>query len=62
MIHPVVRLIPPRFMKVIRADARIRGLGASGVEVPNLADGDYPVVVSEGGISSASSTILTIKK
>jgi uncharacterized protein (TIGR03437 family) len=32
------------------------------VEVPNLADGDYPVVVSEGGISSPSTTLLTIKK
>jgi uncharacterized protein (TIGR03437 family) len=32
------------------------------VQVPELADGDYPVVVSQNGISSPASTMLTIKK
>ncbi len=32
------------------------------IQVPNLADGDYPVIVSEGGISSPTTTMLTVKK
>jgi len=32
------------------------------VEVPNLSDGDYPVIAEVGGASSPSSALLTIKK
>jgi len=32
------------------------------VQVPNLSDGDYAVVAEVGGVSSPSSTMLTIKK
>ncbi len=32
------------------------------IQVPNLSDGDYPVVAEVGGVSSPSTTLLTIKK
>jgi uncharacterized protein (TIGR03437 family) len=32
------------------------------VQVPNLSDGDYPVIAEVGGASSPSSTLITIKK
>jgi len=32
------------------------------VQVPNLSDGDYPVIAEVGGVSSPSSALLTIKK
>ena len=38
------------------------GLVQVAVVVPNLADGDYPVVVMEGGVSSPSTTLLTVQK
>ncbi len=32
------------------------------VQVPNLSDGDYPVIAEVGGVSSPSTALLTIKK
>jgi uncharacterized protein (TIGR03437 family) len=42
--------------------SNISGSVQVAVVVPNLADGDYPVVVMEGGTSSPSTTLLTVQK
>jgi uncharacterized protein (TIGR03437 family) len=38
------------------------GLVQVAVETPTLPDGDYPVVITESGISSPATTLITIKQ
>ncbi|MBZ5611550.1 MAG: FG-GAP-like repeat-containing protein [Acidobacteriia bacterium] len=61
----------PVHVKIGGVDATVYGAAfASGfagliqvaVQVPNLSDGDYPVIAEVGGVSSPSTTLLTVKK
>ena len=38
------------------------GLYQLAIQVPNLADGDWPILIEIGGVSSPAGALLTVKQ